>query len=59
MSNNNVTNGVCSTLKITKLVGYYGGIYYCVAINLAGQTTSKHARMSVQGKSDTFAVILL
>ena len=54
VSNNYVTNGVCSILKITKLVGYYGGMYYCVAINLAGQTTSKHAEMSVQGKSDTF-----
>ena len=57
--NNNVKNGICSTLQITKIVGYYGGMYYCVAINIAGQTTSKHAKISIQGKSDAFTVILL
>ena len=57
--NINVKNGICSTLKITKIVGYYGGMYYCVAINIAGQTASKHAKISVQGTSDTFTVILL
>ena len=54
VSNTNVTNGACSTLKITKIVGYHSGLYYCVAINIAGQTTSKHANISVQGKFDTF-----
>ena len=57
--NINVENGICSTLKITKIVGYYGGMYYCVAINIAGQTASKHAKISVQGTSDTFTVLLL
>ena len=57
--NNSVKNGICSTLQITKIVGYYAGMYYCVAINIAGQTASKHAKISVQGKSDTFTVILL
>ena len=59
MRNNSVKNEICSTLKITKIVGYYGGMYYCVAINIAGQTASKHAKISVQGKSDAFTVILL
>ena len=54
VNHTNVTNGVYSTLKITKIVGYYGGLYYCVAVNIAGQTTSKHANISVQGKFDTF-----
>ena len=53
VNNTNVTNGVYSTLKITKIVGYYGGLYYCVAFNKAGQTTSKHANISVQGKLDS------
>ena len=57
VSNTNVTNGAYSTLKITKIVGYYGGLYYCVAINIDGQTTSKHANISVQGKFETFIVL--
>ena len=43
------TNGVSSILKITNVVGYYGGLYCCVAINTAGQTTSVYANLSVQG----------
>ena len=54
VSNTKLTNGAYSILKITKIVGYNGGFYYCVAINTAGQTTSKHANISVQGKFDTF-----
>ena len=54
VSNTNITNGVCSILKITKIVGYYGGMYYCTAINIGGQNMSKHAKMSVQGNSDAF-----
>ena len=45
------TNGVSSTLEITNVVGYYGGMYCCVAINIAGQTTSVYGNLSVQGKS--------
>ena len=49
MSNNNLTNGVSSILKITDVVGYYDGTYCCVANNVAGQTTSKYAKLSVKG----------
>ena len=54
VSNANLTNGVSSILKITKLVGFYAGMYYCVASNQAGQTTSKYAKLSVEGKSFKF-----
>ena len=50
MSNNNLTNGVYSILKITDVVGYYDGTYCCIANNVAGQTTSKYAKISVKGK---------
>ena len=43
------TNGVSSILEIANVVGYYGGLYCCVAINIAGQTTSIYANLSVQG----------
>ena len=59
VSNSKLTNGACSTLKITKIVGYNGGFYYCIAINTAGQTTSKHANISVRGKFDTFYSLFL
>ena len=49
VGNNKSTNGVTSTLKITKVVGYYAGTYCCVANNIAGQTTSKYANLSVKG----------
>ena len=59
VNSTNFTNGVCSVLKITKIVGYYGGMYYCVASNIAGHTTSMHVKVSVQGKSDTFIVYFI
>ena len=59
VNNTNFTNGVSSILKITKIVSYYGGLYYCDANNIAGHTTSKHVKVSIQGKSDTFTVYLL
>jgi len=43
-------NGVISILNITNIAGYYGGMYCCVATNKAGQTISKYAKLSVQGK---------
>ena len=58
MSYTNVTNGVSSTLKITKIAGYYDGKYCCVAINKAGQTNSKYVKLSVKGNRDTFITIL-
>ena len=54
VSNTNFTNGVSSILKITNMVGYYTGMYYCVASNQAGQTTSKYAKLSVKGESFNF-----
>ena len=50
--NTNFTYGVSSILKIEKIVGFYGGMYSCVASNVAGQTTTKYAKLSVNGKSD-------
>ena len=52
LSNNTFTNGVSSILKITKIVGVYDGMYCCVASNTDGQTTSKYAKLSVNGKPD-------
>ena len=49
VSNNKLKNGVSSTLKITNVVGYYDGKYCCVANNIAGETTSKYANLSVKG----------
>ena len=54
VSNINFTNGICSILKIKNVVGYYDGMYCCVVSNVAGQTTSKYAKVSVKGKSDSF-----
>ena len=45
------TNGASSILEITNVVSYYGGMYCCVAINIAGQTTSVYGNLSVRGKS--------
>ena len=58
MNNTNVTNGVSSILKISKIAGYYDGLYCCVASSIAGQTISKYAKMSVKGKFDTFITML-
>ena len=52
VSNSTLTNGVSSTLKIIKIVGVYDGMYSCVASNVAGQTTTKYAKLSVNGKPD-------
>ena len=49
VSNNKITNGVSCTLKITDVVGYYDGTYCCVASNIAGETISKYANLSVKG----------
>ena len=56
VSNNKFMNGVSSTLKITNVVGYYDGMYCCVVNNVAGQTTSKYAKLSVKGMSDVFII---
>ena len=42
-------NKIISILRITKTVGYYGGRYYCIAVNEAGMTTSHHANLQIQG----------
>ena len=53
MSSTNFTKGVSSILKIANVVGYYDGMYCCVANNMGGQTTSMYAKLSVKGKHDT------
>ena len=50
VSNTKFTNEVSSIIKIMNSVGYHGGMYYCVAVNIAGQTSSIYAKLSVQGK---------
>ena len=50
--NKKFKNGVSSILKIKKIVGFYDGMYCCVASNIAGQTTTKYAKLSVNGKPD-------
>ena len=52
VSNTKFTNEVSSIIKIINLVGYHSGMYYCVAVNIAGQTSSIYAKLSVQGKPD-------
>ena len=42
-------NQVTSVLTITGVAGYYGGLYYCIAMNQVGSTPSKHAKLIVQG----------
>ena len=42
-------NSISSILKITGVVGYYSGQYYCVAENEAGKVTSQTANLHVQG----------
>jgi len=42
-------NEVTSVLKITGVNGFYRGLYYCIAKNKAGQTTSRYAKLSVKG----------
>ena len=51
--NKKLTNGVSSILKIKEIIGFYDGMYCCVASNIAGQTTAKYAKLSVNGKPDT------
>ena len=43
-------NEVTSILTITGVNGFYRGFYYCIAKNKAGQTMSRYASLSVQGK---------
>ena len=52
VTNTIFTNGVTSILKIKNIVGVYDGMYCCIASNIAGQTTTKYAKLSVNGKSD-------
>ena len=57
VNNTKFTNEVSSILKITKMAGHYDGMYRCVASNTGGQTTSKYANLSVQGKSDASVIM--
>ena len=40
-------NGLSSTLRISDIVGYYSGQYYCVAENKAGKTASEIVNLHV------------
>ena len=42
-------NGISSILKITKVIGYYSGQYYCVAENKGGKVVSQSANLYVKG----------
>jgi len=42
-------NQVTSVLRITGVAAYYGGLYYCIAMNQVGSTPSNHAELIVQG----------
>ena len=52
-------NGLSSTLRLTKIAGYYSGQYYCVAENKAGMVTSKAASLHVQSNINRLYVCLL
>ena len=51
-------NGISSILKITKTVGYYSGLYYCIAENKVGNVTSQTANLHVQGYNACCALCL-
>ena len=48
ITENKTLNEFSSTLKITKVVGYYSGKYYCVAENEFGIDISQPANLHVQ-----------
>ena len=58
VSNTKFKNEVSSIIKIMNLVGYHGGMYYCVAVNIAGQTSSIYTKLSVQGKPDIVRIVV-
>ena len=45
-------NKITSILKITKVIGYYSGQYYCVAENEVGEVISQTAHLHVQGNTN-------
>ena len=42
-------NQILSTLKITEVIGYYSGQYYCIAENEGGKVVSQSASLYVKG----------
>lgn len=50
VSNSSSGNEVTSFLKITNMVWYYKGIYFCTVKNSAGEVNSKMADLRVSGK---------
>ena len=42
-------NSISSILKITKVIGYYSGQYYCIAENEGGKVASQSASLYVKG----------
>ena len=49
VNNTSSVNEITSVLTITRVAGYYGGLYYCITTNQAGSTVSNHAELNVQG----------
>ena len=43
-------NQLTSTLRISEIVDYYSGQYYCIAENEAGKVTSQVVNLHVKGK---------
>ena len=50
VSNSSSGNEVTSFLRITNMVWYYKGVYFCTAKNSAGEVNSKMADLNVSGK---------
>jgi len=46
----NTSDEIISTLKITGIIGYYKGYYYCSIKNSAGIQHSRHAYLNVSCK---------
>ena len=45
-----LNNNVTSVLTISKMVMFYGGLYYCIASNSIGETHSIVSNLIVKGK---------
>ena len=52
-------NQISSILKITKVIGYYSGRYYCIAENEGGKVDSRSASLYVKGSSVVYNVSFL
>ena len=51
VTENKSLNSISSILRITEVVGYYSGQYYCIVENEVGKVTSQTANLLVQGNN--------